>query len=139
MLAQRVLLAKYRLRWSKNMQNTTSHKALVKLKQELNFCSCDGSPYWYKISVERVFTSTDRCSTSAANQAQALQFLTQPCHNTKYAVVVWTSCLILRIYCLLCIFYSAWRRVERPRSKGRGPMFDSLSRLRYSRPFHFEA
>ena len=33
----------------------------------------------------------------------------------------------------------AWRRGGRPRSKDRGPIFDSLSGLRYSRPFHFDA
>ena len=40
---------------------------------------------------------------------------------------------------LAVILSGAWRRGECPGSKDRGLMFDSLSRLRHSRPFHFEA
>ena len=49
------------------------------------------------------------------------------------------SCVALDIAYTISNTQGTWYRGERPRVRAQGSMFDSLLRLQYSRPFHFDA
>ena len=62
-------------------------------------------------------------------------------HDLVFEVTVGKiiKAMIIIIVIIIISLRGTWRRGECPRARVRGTMFDSLLRLRYSKPFHFDA